>query len=189
MTDRLTEALDPRVARTRRDVVDVTSALLLEDGWDAVSHAEVARRSGYAKATVYAHWPTRTDLIRDAIDQICDHAENPAATGDLRFDLHASLADFARDLSEGHLDRLLGGVIERAHQGPVIAALRAKLYDTGTRPLRAVLAAHVSADDVDPILALLTGALLVRVTFEAKPATRAFIDDLVDRVLTTSSDA
>ena len=180
-------ALDPRIARTRRDVVAVTSDLLLADGWDAVTHAEVARRAGYAKATVYTHWPTRTDLIRDAIDQICDHAEHPAPTGDVRLDLRVSLADFARDLSEGHLDRLLGGVVERAHQGPVIAALRTKLYDTGTQSLRAVLAAHVRPGDVDPILALLTGAILVRVTFEAKPATRAFIDDLVERVLATSS--
>ena len=179
-------ALDPRIARTRRDVVAVTSDLLLADGWDAVTHAEVARRAGYAKATVYTHWPTRTDLIRDAIDQICDHAEHPASTGDLLYDVHASLEDFARDLSEGHLDRLIGGVVERAHQGPVIEALRARLYDTGTRSLREVLAAHVPADDVDPIVALLTGAILVRVTFEAKPATRAFIDDLVERVLTES---
>ena len=58
MTD---EAIDPRVARTRRDVVDATAALLLEVGWDGVTHARVAQRSGYSKATVYAHWPARLD--------------------------------------------------------------------------------------------------------------------------------
>jgi hypothetical protein len=30
---------------------------------------------------------------------------------------------------------------------------------------------------------MLTGGLLVRVTFEGKPATTSFIDDLIDRVL------
>lgn len=36
-------------------------------------------------------------------------------------------------------------------------------------------------------LALLTGATLVRVTFEGKRATERFVDDLVDRVLGAAS--
>ena len=177
------DAPDPRVARTQRDVVDAAAALLLEDGWDALTHAEVARRAGYSKATVYTHWPTRLDLIRASIEQICGEAQHPPITGDLRHDLHTALADFANDLSEGHLDRLLAGVIERANQGEVVTQLRRRLYETGTRSLRTILLSHLSARDVEPSLALLTGAVLVRVTFEGKPATSAFIDDVLDRVL------
>jgi len=177
------DTLDPRIARTRRDVVDTTAGMLVDDGWDAITHAEVARRAGYSKATVYTHWPTRLDLIRDAIDQICDAAEHPPATGDLRRDLHVSLADFANDLAVGHLDRLLAGVIERANQGDAVRALRARLYETGTGPLRSILESHLDSADVEPALALLTGAILVRVTFEGEPATDAFIEDLIARVL------
>ncbi|MFI6426259.1 TetR/AcrR family transcriptional regulator [Promicromonospora sp. NPDC050880] len=181
------EVLDPRVARTRRDVVGATSTLLLEEGWDAVTHAEVARRAGYSKATVYAHWPTRLDLIRASIEQICDVADHPAATGDLRADLRAALADFADDLTRGHLDRLLGGVVERAHGNEVVRGLRTRLYETGTSGMRAVLAAHVAPRDVEPTLALLTGAVLVLVTFEGRPATTAVVDDLVDRALAATT--
>ncbi|MFI9487569.1 TetR/AcrR family transcriptional regulator [Promicromonospora sp. NPDC052451] len=181
------EVLDPRVARTRRDVVGATSTLLLEEGWDAVTHAEVARRAGYSKATVYAHWPTRLDLIRASIEQICDVADHPAATGDLRADLRAALADFADDLTRGHLDRLLGGVVERAHGNEVVRGLRTRLYDTGTSGMRAVLTAHVARRDVEPTLALLTGAVLVLVTFEGRPATTAVLDDLVDRALAATT--
>ncbi|WP_423462306.1 TetR/AcrR family transcriptional regulator [Promicromonospora sp. MS192] len=181
------EVLDPRVARTRRDVVGATSTLLLEEGWDAVTHAEVARRAGYSKATVYAHWPTRLDLIRASIEQICDVADHPAATGDLRADLRAALADFADDLTRGHLDRLLGGVVERAHGNEVVRGLRTRLYETGTSGMRAVLAAHVARRDVEPTLALLTGAVLVLVTFEGRPATTAVLDDLVDRALAATT--
>jgi AcrR family transcriptional regulator len=180
------DTTDPRVARTRRDVVDATTALLLEDGWDAITHAEVARRAGYAKATVYAHWPTRLDLIRASIEQICGEAQHPPATGDLRHDLHASLADFGNDLSEGHLDRLLAGVVERANQGGVVGELRVRLYETGTRSMRSILQTHLRPKDVEPSLALLTGAVLVRVTYEGKPATKEFIDDLIDRVLSST---
>lgn len=179
--------LDPRIARTRRDVIEATSALLLEGGWDAVTHAEVARRAGYSKATVYAHWPTRLDLITASIDQICDEAHHPASTGELRTDLRASLADFANDLTAGHLDRLLAGVIERAHQDAVVDRLRARLYETGTSALREILAAHLAAKHVEPSLALLTGAVFTHVTFEGKPATRAVIDGFIDRVLSAAS--
>ncbi|MFG6401207.1 TetR/AcrR family transcriptional regulator [Microbacterium sp. P04] len=177
------EVSDPRVARTRRDVVDATATLLLERGWDGVTHAEVARQSGYSKATIYTHWPARLDLIRSAIEQICDTDHHPRSTGDLKADLRASLLDFATDLTEGHLDRLLAGVVERANTSEVVRDLRGRLYDTGTRGMRSILESHLDAADIEPTLALLTGAVLVRVTFEGQPATESFIDDLVTRVL------
>jgi AcrR family transcriptional regulator len=176
-------ALDPRIARTRRDVVDASVALLSEGGWDAVTHAEVARQSGYSKATVYAHWPTKLDLITASIDQICDEADHPAPTGDLRADLRAALLDFADDLADGHLDRVLAGVVERAGQDPQVGALRQKLYQTGTRALRGILAAHLAPADVDPLLAILTGAVLVRVSYEGAQATPGFVDDLIERAV------
>lgn len=181
-----TASLDPRIARTRRDVVAATSSLLLEEGWDAVTHAAVARRAGYSKATVYAHWPTRLDLVRASIEQICDEADHPAATGDLRADLRAALADFADDLTRGHLDRLLAGVVERAADNEVVGRLRTRLYETGTSGMRAVLESHVAQRDVEPALALLTGAVLVLVTFEGKPVSTAGLDDLIDRVLAST---
>lgn len=187
MTSETAEVLDPRVARTRRDVVEATSMLLLEAGWDAVTHAEVARRAGFSKATVYAHWPTRLDLIRASIEQICDVADHPVPTGDLRADLRAALADFADDLTSRHLDRLLAGVVERARDNDVVGALRTRLYETGTSGMRAILAAHVAQRDVEPALALLTGAVLVLVTLEGRPATTAVLDDLIDRVLATTT--
>ncbi|MCP2266919.1 TetR/AcrR family transcriptional regulator [Promicromonospora thailandica] len=189
MASETEEALDPRVVRTRRDVVRATGELLVEDGWDAVTHAAVARRAGYAKATVYAHWPTRLDLVEAAVELICDEADHPAATGDLRADLRAALADFADDLTHGHLDRLLAGVVEHANEGDVVARLRTRLYETGTAGMRAVLAAHVARRDVEPALALLTGSVLVLVTFEGRRVDAAVLDDLVERVLASTTPA
>jgi AcrR family transcriptional regulator len=176
------EAIDPRIVRTRRDVVDATTELLMSAGWGAVNHAEVARRSGYAKATIYAHWPTQLDLVRASIDQICGDAHHPPVTGDLRGDLSSALSDFANDLSDGHLDRVLAGVVERAGN-EVVDELRGRLYAAGTTPMRSVLETHLTAPDVEPSLALLTGAVFVRVTFEGGVADAAFIDDLLDRVI------
>ena len=177
------DAIDPRVARTRRDVVEATAGVLLAEGWDGVTHAEVARRSGYSKATIYAHWPARLDLIRDAVEHVCDRAHHPAATGNLREDLRTALLDFAADLRDSHLDRLLAGLVERVHTSDVVDTLRTRLYETGTSGMRGILETHLDPADVEPSLALLTGAVFVRVTFEGAAADRTYVDDLIDRVL------
>jgi AcrR family transcriptional regulator len=175
--------IDPRIVRTQRDVVRATADLLVAGGWEAVTHAEVARRAGYSKATIYAHWPTRLDLVRASIGRLCDEADHPASTGNLHADLRVSLLDFADDLTVGHLDRLLAGVVEHADHGPAVADLRLRLYETGTAGLRAILTEHLDAADVEPALVLLTGAVLVHVTYAGQSATPAVVDDLIVRVV------
>ncbi|TWF75104.1 TetR family transcriptional regulator [Pseudonocardia hierapolitana] len=174
---------DPRVVRTRRDVVDAATAILRDQGWSAVTHGEVAKRAGYSKATVYTHWPTRLDLVGAAVTQICDSAGHPHPTGDLRGDLVRGLVDFADDLASGHLARVLGGAIERAGDDPVVDRLREQLYVAGTRSLDAVLRDHLAPVDVEPSLLLLVGGVLARASFQAGPIGEAFVEDLVDRVL------
>ncbi|WP_030419419.1 TetR/AcrR family transcriptional regulator [Streptomyces sp. SCSIO 75703] len=174
---------DPRVARTRRDVIRASAASLLEEGWEATTHAEVARRAGYSKATIYTHWPTSVDLMRDAIASICEDTTHPPANGNLHEDLHDSLSALALTLSEGRYDRLMAGVIERAGHDEGARDLRDRLYETATTGVRGVLAAHLQPDDVEPCLAMLVGAILVRATYEGETVTSAFIADIIDRAL------
>ncbi|MFJ6723652.1 TetR/AcrR family transcriptional regulator [Streptomyces sp. NPDC091281] len=177
------EAEDPRVARTRRDVIRASATSLLEEGWGATTHAEVARRAGYSKATIYAHWPTSVDLMRDAIAQICADAPHPPTSGDLRQDLHDALSRLALTLSEGRYDRLMAGVIERAAHDEGARGLRDQLYETATVDLRGVLTAHLRPDDVEPVLAMLAGAVLVRASYEGRAVDSAFIADIIARAL------
>ncbi|MER7575117.1 TetR/AcrR family transcriptional regulator [Streptomyces sp. NPDC126514] len=179
-------SVDPRVQRTRRDVVDAATELFKSEGWTAVTHAEVARRAGYSKATVYAHWPARLDLVRASVGQICGTAEHAQPTGDLRADLIRELLDFADDLSQGHLTRVLGGVFERAGSDPAVDEMRQQLYAEGSRSLEAILRAHLPEESVELGVAMLTGGVLVRVALQASPASREFIEDLVDKVIATS---
>jgi hypothetical protein len=79
--------------------------------------------------------------------------------------------------------RVLGGILERSGDDPVVERLRRRLYHAGTGSLRAVLESHLPAADIEPALALLTGAVLVRVAFEGERATEEFIADLVDHVV------
>lgn len=178
---------DPRVTRTRRDVVDAATTALLEEGWAAMTHAEVARRSGYSKATIYSHWPTPVDLVRDAIDHICRDTPPPPRSGVLREDLQAALGLFAQAVTQHDYDRLMAGVIERAGDDAEARELRTRLYRTATSGIRDILSQHLDAAEVGSVLAMLVGAVLVRATYEDSPIDPEFCADITRRALTTTT--
>src|SRR5688500_16592931 len=51
------EPTDPRAARSREAMLAAATALLAQDGLEAVTHQTVATRAGVGRATVYRHWP------------------------------------------------------------------------------------------------------------------------------------
>lgn len=59
-------AVDPRVARTRSRVLGAAWELLDEVGFDGVTVELVSERSGVARSTMYRHWRTMPELLRDA---------------------------------------------------------------------------------------------------------------------------
>ncbi len=93
MSDALTE--DPRVTRTRNDVLGAAVRILVEHGWDEVTHARVAKEAGYSRATVYAHWPDRIDLLRDAFGRY-GQMPHHEPTGDAVTDLRGEVESFCR---------------------------------------------------------------------------------------------
>lgn len=62
-----TERPGGRTARVRHDVLRATASLLAERSWTDVSIAEISERSGVHKTTIYRRWPTREELILDAL--------------------------------------------------------------------------------------------------------------------------
>jgi AcrR family transcriptional regulator len=82
---------DVRVERTWRMVLAAARRrLLLEEGWDAVTHVRVAAASGVGRATVYRHWPSCTDLLHDVLRREAEMSHRQPV-GRLREDLVAEL--------------------------------------------------------------------------------------------------
>ena len=153
------QVLDPRVVRTRRDVLDATLEELVEGGWDAVTHARVAARAGYAKATLYAHWPDRLALVRDAFAAFggMPHHE---PTGDLRADLVGELASFRSAMVEHRLDRALVVLAERAGPVPDLVQVRDAFVEDGERPMRRLLVHVLDEPALGAVTAMLCGAVV-----------------------------
>ena len=71
-----TTAAEPSSPRRRRADADRSVAAILDAGLEALasdpesSMSEIARRAGVVRATIYVHFPTRTDLL----DAVMEHA-------------------------------------------------------------------------------------------------------------------
>ena len=186
-TERAIGALDERVRRSRATVLDVTTQLLVERGFSGATVDEISRRSGVAKTTIYRHWPTRTDLLRDA----CSTLSTPLAipdTGSLREDVTALMIDLTRILRSAKWTSVLPSIIDAAERDPDIADMYSKLQRGYSAPFEAVFGralqrAELPTDtDIAMLIAALTGPLFYRRWFSREPLTDAFAKQIIHLV-------
>jgi AcrR family transcriptional regulator len=176
------EPQDPRVVRTRADVLRAAVSVLLDEGPEGVTQPRVARAAGYAKATVYAHWPERVDLLRDAFLTV-GRMPHHEPTGDLRADLLGELQSFRRAMVEHRLDRVLAVLAERTASTPELVEVRDAFVDDGESPLRALLSPHLSDDRLSAATLMLNGAVLHGGLLRGAPPADAVLEAAVDAVL------
>ncbi|MEW5813118.1 MAG: TetR/AcrR family transcriptional regulator [Actinomycetota bacterium] len=150
-------AEDARVARTRADVARAALTVLRSDGFDDLTHARVAHRAGYSKTTLYAHWPSRLDLLRLALDAL-GRLPHPRPSGDLRADVVAELSAFRGAMADLRLDRVLCGLADGAG-GDQAGQLRHRITTEAQRGLRALLAQQFTGTQLEVALSMLTGVV------------------------------
>ncbi|TQS70353.1 TetR/AcrR family transcriptional regulator [Rhodobacteraceae bacterium] len=119
----------PATRGRRRDperdvaILEATIDLLAEVGYDGLSTAKVADRAQAGKGTMYRRWPTKTDLVLDAVAHMKAQQIDLDAlpdTGSLRGDLLALFQPQDR----AQVDRILramAGVVSMISQAPGLA--------------------------------------------------------------------
>ena len=179
-----------RSERVRRQVGEACLALLTEGSTD-LSPADVAARSGVSRATVYRWWPTKADLVREALAAHTGERVDAPDTGSWADDVHAlarRLTTFFADPAEVALNAIMASgsapdfdaiVLERF--GPVFDAWRAMVERARGR-------GEVRADvDADTILYALASPLLsIPLVFHRRP-TRTEVTRLADLVIAGSA--
>jgi AcrR family transcriptional regulator len=182
------KSIDQRVRRSRETVLAVTAEILFERGFAAASVDEISRRSGVAKTTIYRHWPTRIDLLRDACSTIGTPLSEPD-TGSLESDLIALMTELVQHLRTAKWASVLPSVIDAAERDPDIAEMYSKLQQGYAAPLTAVLHRAVTrgelAQDTDiaVLVAALTGPLFYRRWFSRDPLTEAFAKQIIRQLI------
>lgn len=176
--------VDPRAERSRTLGLEVAHSILVEEGWDAVTHLRVAERSGLHRATIYRHWPTSLDLVREVLARQAASTDAPP-TGDLARDLAAALTRINRELRGPDLVPVLATLIDRAEWNSDIREIKVSVTATGSAALRALLAeAHRCGElrsGLEPALgvAQLVGPLLYRRLLTEEPITPRVIKAIV----------
>lgn len=82
----------PRDASRDTAILEAALDLLAEVGYDDLTTAEVARRAGAGKATIYRRWPSKAELVVAAVARMGGdppRLEDLPDTGTLRGDLAA----------------------------------------------------------------------------------------------------
>ena len=167
--------VDPRVTRTRHAVLAAAREVLLDEGWERVTLGRVAERSGYARTTLYRHWPQRLDLLRDLIREEARLAHT-TPMGDLRDDLVAELEAFRVAVTSTGLGRVMIAIGQQARDDAELADLNRSMRAEGARVLEAIVVDAVAAGDLprglraDAAVAQLVGPVLFRYLFEDENA-------------------
>lgn len=167
-------AVDPRVVRTHDDVLRATLHVLVHEGAQSVTHQHVADVAGYSKATVYAHWKGRHDLLRGAFTRLV-RAPHHVPTGDLRADLVAELTAFRTALVHHHLAPALSALADLTAHVPGMAEVRDQLVVEGEQVIRALLHPVLCGAEREAAVRMLSGAVLYSVFLHG----RAPDDDLI----------
>ena len=156
----------------------------MEVGYDQMSMEEVAARAGVHKTTVYRRWPSKSELVFEAVAAHSAEAVPVPDTGDLRRDLEAFARSIAANIgSEGGARRSRSIVAAAATSGELTEPMHQFWAErfAGAAPIvqRAIERNELPADtDPDLIIETLIGPLWVRLLLTGQPVTT----DVADRV-------
>ena len=184
---------DPRVARTRDRVMDAAWQLLTEAGFDGVTVEDVSERSGVARSTLYRHWRSMPELLRDAFTA---QARRRGPTDDAGTGLEA-LTAYAQAMAVGLVDlwgraavSLAASAAVHAEQGEVLQVF----VEGNRRDLRALVEGAVAAGElaqgtdvgvvVEQLLDLVVAPLFYRYQFLDSPLTPPQAAELAARAWT-----
>ncbi|MEM7092106.1 MAG: TetR/AcrR family transcriptional regulator [Actinomycetota bacterium] len=129
--------LDPRVAQTRRIVVEAAAALLGEEGFERLTLESIAERSGVARSTIYRNWPDRAVLLADAFDQLCVFPEVPDL-GSMVDELRLLAEELANGLRSDEWANALPSLVGAAHHDESLTQAQAQ-FSQRRRAMTAVI--------------------------------------------------
>ena len=186
-----------RDPRKEQDILQAALAVLAELGYEGTTIDIIAARANAGRATVYRRWPTKAELILDAIESIGQAA--PARTlpdtGTLAGDFHEMLSVANRagnsrpmQIISGLLPALkdnpeLSSAVSRRMIAPQAAAMRALLQRAKDR-------GEIAADrNLDMLTLVLPAFSAYRAMIMNEPMDGAYVDAIIDDILIPASGA
>lgn len=176
------EALNAAIHRATLDE-------LAESGYAGLTMERVAERAKTGKASLYRRWPSRLELVAEAVRTVLPTPESVPDTGELRGDLIAMLGQAARALSGPAGEALRGLLGEALSSGSQLGAMRRTSQGMARKAMEEVVRRAVERGEVDPGVVtprrLDAGHALLRhhFLFDGTPVPEELVVQIVDEVL------
>jgi AcrR family transcriptional regulator len=176
----------PRDPRRRQAILEATTTLLAEVGYDRMTVDAIAARAGVSKPTIYRRWPGgKAEIVAEAIR--CKRAEagELSDTGSLRGDLLAMLGGVISSLDA----QLAGGLLSHLRCSDELTDLfREEVVADERRRYALLLERARDRGEVGPCVTFLfadiAGSIIfTRSLLAGEPLDDAFLRELVDNVL------
>jgi len=182
----------PRDATRDEAILDAAIEILAESGYERMTMDMVALRAKAGKATVYRRWPSKAEMVLDAVARmkrgLVDLGDLPD-TGTLRGDLLALFRPQSVEQADRKM-RAMAGVAAMLAQHPALAeaghAAIVAPWVAANRTLieraraRGEAAAHAQ---VDTLAQLIPSLAAYRALIERRPFDHAFLVEILDGVL------
>jgi AcrR family transcriptional regulator len=187
----------PKLGRKRdhtrdADILDAALEVLAETGYDGMTVDMVATRARAGKATLYRRWPSKAELVLDAVACLKAGDVDPSHlpdTGTLRGDLVAMIK--APSIKDGERKlQIMAGIVSMLSRSPELAdAAQAAIVEPRAKLNRILLQraldrGEIRADaDIGTLSMVSTAMVAHRVLMQRKPVTREFLISLIDGVI------
>lgn len=170
-------------------ILDATLDILAESGMAALTMEGVAAAAHTGKASVYRRWPSKEDLLVDAMDHAMPPIAAPPDTGSVREDLLALLRIMLGAVNSRSGCALQAFMFDNSVDKALIQEVKSRVMEPRQRMFIDALArgrdrGEVRPGAVDPRTAEVGPALIVhQFLMHGPPVPDAFVVDLVDNVL------
>jgi AcrR family transcriptional regulator len=177
----------PRDASIDTRVLEAARELLVEQGYEATNVQAIAERSGVHASAIYRRWPSRVEIIEQAVfPGLAAITVQP--TGDLRRDLRRFLRSYVTTLGSPAARAAAPGLLA-SYQSTGREGMEQTLLAVSARPqfldiLRAAPAGAVDPSvDPDDVFDMLLGAILARSLVPTVAQRQRPVERLVDLCL------
>ncbi|MQA06228.1 MAG: TetR family transcriptional regulator [Streptosporangiales bacterium] len=156
MTNNATDAVDHRKLPRRRGkalntaIYQAALAELVEGGFAALTMERIAERARASKASLYRRWPSRLELVMDAVYHMLPSEDTVPDTGSLRGDLLTAFRSINEQLG-GPVGEAFKVVLSDALRDPERGAeIRERARGNGVRVVREIAQRGVRRGEVSP---------------------------------------
>jgi AcrR family transcriptional regulator len=182
----------PRDPEADRAILEATTEILCEEGYEGVSIEGVAARAGVGKTTIYRRWTSKAELVVAAIQRYKSPTDPspPARDESTRDALVRTLSGFTQSMNRTESGRMLAGLVAEMSRNPELAqAVRVGLLEHRRSIVYAILDRGIERgeirSDIDRELVsdLLGGPFVMRILLTGSSVAPRFVREAVDTVL------